>query len=263
MFNQGALSGWRMRRKFFYMIGAGALILGTFLLLFWSTIFPTPTCMDGRKNGGERGVDCGGKCARMCIADVTPLQVMWTRPLQVTDKVWSVVSMIENRNALASPNFAYTMSLYDETNMLIASKSNTIFIPALTRMPIFVGGFEVNGKVPKFASMTITNSGDWYTPPMQSQGLSMNVSNIEFTSGDTPRLTARITNNSLYTLTHVPVSAMLYDTASTLVGASETYIDSLDANKSATVFFTWPRPFTMPIGVKDVLPRVNPFTLTR
>ncbi len=56
-----------------------------------------PTCFDQKQNQDERGIDCGGICSIMCLADTKPLIPLWTRPIKITGDVFSVVSYIENQ----------------------------------------------------------------------------------------------------------------------------------------------------------------------
>lgn len=58
------LMTWALKRQIFYI---GILLLVIFIfgfLLISSSLNRTPSCTDGRKNGDETGVDCGGGDAR-------------------------------------------------------------------------------------------------------------------------------------------------------------------------------------------------------
>ena len=145
---------------------------------------------------------------------------------------------------------------------MIGEKKGSVFVPALTQLPIFAGGFEVGTKTPTYATLTFGNDSGWYMPPTQAERVKLTVNNATFGDMDTgPILTARIANNSLYLLERVPVSVLLYDASNTVIGASETIIDRLEAGKQETVVFTWQRPFEVPVVVKDIQPRFNPFSI--
>ena len=60
------------------MIKIIILIVIYSLYHFRDVISPAPTCFDGKANGLENGIDCGGNCNLMCTDEVKPLIVEWS-----------------------------------------------------------------------------------------------------------------------------------------------------------------------------------------
>ena len=57
--------------------GVVAIIAGYFV---YTVLFKVdPTCFDGKKNQDERGIDCGGVCALVCLADAKTVVPIWSR----------------------------------------------------------------------------------------------------------------------------------------------------------------------------------------
>jgi hypothetical protein len=93
---------WASRRQFQYIGGLVAFLAIIALIIAWPTITRKPTCTDGKQNGGENGVDCGGSCQKICNADVSEPIVLWSRAFPVTGNIYNLVSFVENRNKEAA-----------------------------------------------------------------------------------------------------------------------------------------------------------------
>ena len=59
-----------------------------------------PTCMDGKQNQDETGIDCGGICAMACMETVIgePIVIREVMVLPVENGVYDVVARIYNPN---------------------------------------------------------------------------------------------------------------------------------------------------------------------
>src|SRR3989344_3830217 len=87
---------WALKRQIFY-----TSVLCVFFLIFGFLVgYPylnkPPTCNDGKQNGDESGVDCGGLCLRACIGEVDIISILWSRAFQVVPGRYNAVAYIEN-----------------------------------------------------------------------------------------------------------------------------------------------------------------------
>ena len=57
----------------------GLLFLVSAIIAFsiiWPKINKPPTCFDGKKNGVETGIDCGGGCKLQCREQIEEVAIM-------------------------------------------------------------------------------------------------------------------------------------------------------------------------------------------
>jgi len=223
------------------------IVLPLFLLLY-----KAPTCTDGKRNGDELGIDCGGSCAILCSFEVLSPIVLWTRPFRVTDDVWSAVAYVENPNISSEArNVPYTFRLYDENNQLIVERKGVTFIPRNQRFAIFEGKISVSGRVPKSAQFTFDQEPVWTKATAAEPDIE--VTNKALMRADvSPRIEANLDNKSLQTVGNVEVTAIVYDGNNNAVAASRTYVNDLDPGANAQAVFTWPEPFVAKLDVCEV-----------
>jgi hypothetical protein len=89
------------------------------------------------------------------------------------------------------------------------------------------------------------------------------VENDDLTDLDSvPKLTATVRNATLENYIKVPVVAIIYDADGNILAASQTIIDSLGPEESASVYFSWPEPFSAAPVKREIIPRINPFIQT-
>lgn len=253
---------WSAQRKIIYL----AVALGLILILFFIFIFPrlrtTPTCFDGKQNGGEAGIDCGGNCALFCSATALDMSILWARPFKVIDGRYNVLALVENQNtdtALAS--IAYEFRLYDENNVFITRKTGTTYILPNNKTAIFEAGLDTGSRIATRAEFSFIEQPLWLQTPKLSKG-GFSVSSSDITLKDVfikPSLTATIKNNSKYDLFDFDVIAILYNQNNGVISASRTFIEQLNKDSDYTAFFTWQEGFSEePVRI-EILPQVNVF----
>jgi len=77
-----------------------------------------------------------------------------------------------------------------------------------------------------------------------------------------PTLSARIVNDSIYSLPEFDVITILYNASHNAISVSKTHKDGIPSNSTTPVFFTWPTAFSETPVVKDVLVQINPFVFS-
>ncbi len=238
---------WSVRRRAMYV---SALSFVVFLMVGIPTVlylYEPPSCVDGKRNQGEEGIDCGGPCVLLCPSDSLPFIVQWTQKFKVTDSLWSVAARIENPNQNSgAANVPYVFQLFDKGGVLLAQRHGFVSVRPRESLIIFEGGFYIE-RDPTHVSFSFT--ADPVFLKMDTTVPDVIVSN-RVLSGEEfrPRLEALVRNNALVTLQDVPVTAVVFDKRGNAIGASRTIIETLEANESAPVMFTWPQPFPVEIG---------------
>jgi len=248
---------WALKRRVLY----GTVVIGVLLLLvivpLWFIFNTKATCSDGVQNGTETGVDCGGACSLLCNASLREPQVLWARSLPVTDTVYSAIAFVENRNYGAEAFSAmYTFTGYDSRGAVVFTHTGNTYIPPRSSFPVFAGGIRLSGnKQPVRTTFEFTKKIEWHEISEDTKNAYSTLSIFNEKLSDpfgSPRLSARISNASPHPFSDVLVIALLKDKEGTVVGASQTIVDTIPADSFSDVVFTWPHPFDVPQGICSV-----------
>jgi hypothetical protein len=253
---------WALKRQILYVFIFVAFIF-TFAFLIISPNFKkAPTCIDGKQNGNETGVDCGGVCARACLLQVDAVSVLWARSFKVIPGRYNAVAYLENHNKNTAVNrISYRFRFADENNVYIGKREGTTFIPPSGKFAVFEPGIDIGNSTPVYTTFEFTQTPDWISVSQEKiNQLKVLVSDINLTALETsPVLSAKLKNNSLFTIPEVSVVVILYDKDRNAISASRTYIDSLKAEESKDITFTWREPLPLDIVAKEIIPLYNIF----
>ncbi len=253
---------WAFKRQFLYATIIIAFFLAILLYFLWPYITKAPTCTDGRQNGVETGVDCGGSCRRACIFEVDQLSVIWSRAFRVTDGRYNAVAYVENQNInTAIYKIKYRFRFADKDNIYIGSREGETFVPPSGKFAIFEPSVGVGNSVPVYTTFEFSEQPIWVKVPKEKiEQMKVVVSDIRLQDEDTmPKMSATIKNNSFFIIPELSVIALLYDDKGNVVNVSRTYLDSLKAEEVVSLNFTWPEPFSKSIFVKEIIPMYNIF----
>lgn len=255
---------WSSKRKLFYfsiVFGAIAIAL---VILIYPYFNKEPTCFDGKMNGSESGIDCGGVCEKVCTQEALQLVTLWARPFEVTPGKYNVMAYIENQNRESGiPSINYEFKLYDAENIFIGRTSGNTFIGSNDRTAIFAAGVEVGNRIPARATFQFTSYPTWLKVNREQRNALAVSAEDQLLSNpfDNPKLEAMIVNKTLTEMKNLDVYAILYDEDDNVMTASKTLIDVLPKNSKAPVVFTWPKPFSKRPTRIDIFPQVNVFEL--
>jgi len=234
---------WSQKRQLIILIGVFLVIgsiIGTYLFF---TLYEEPTCFDGKKNGDEKYVDCGGSCLQICGEDVESPIVLWTRSFKVVDGVYSAVAYIENANREAEVNLvSYKMTIYDNSGRVIIERTGLTSIPANKRFAVFEGNITVDGRIPSRVDFEFTENMFWQKSEEVRDGLMVRSKTLR-NEEVLPRIDAVIENDSIQLIEDIEVVAIVYDSLFNAVGASRTEIDRIMPDRTESIVFTWPAPF--------------------
>ena len=255
---------WATKRKLQYLGGLFGFILIVLFIVLYPVIFKKPTCFDGKQNGDEAGVDCGGSCMKMCLAKTSEPLVLWSRAFPVVGNFYNLAAYVENQNRnSAIENITYQFVVYDENNRMIGRREGQTFIPPNKQFAIFEPRFDAGLSKVKSVTFEFTGPFDWVKREPTLNNLRVHVDNVAMGEDKTsPSLSAVIKNESIYDLPSFDVIAILYDQNHNVINVSKTVKDGLDSSSSLPVFFTWPLALSSNPVVEDVLISINPFTVS-
>lgn len=245
---------WASRRRNLYLTTFGAISFITLALLsvlFFST---PPTCTDGKKNGTETGIDCGGSCARLCPNEASAPVVRWSRSFEVKPGLWSAVAYVENHNKSVGVRSArYAFKLFDAENVIVAIKEGETQLAPDSITAVFYANIPTGSRVPVRTFFEFTDDLTFERMAVVPSPLRVAQSRLE-NETSIPRLTAQLENATSGNLPAQLVTAIIYDVSGNAVGASQTILPAIPRGGVETAVFTWPQPFSGAPSRSEIVP---------
>lgn len=240
------MSQWAARRQLAIFIGIVALFGLIAFAILWPRISVDPTCNDGKQNGTESGVDCGGSCRLMCTDQVPESVILWSRAFNISEDVYSAVAQVENPNVLSlGLSRPYEFRFYDAENEFITRVIGYATLPPNQNITIFEGGIKTGNREIKRTTFSWLQVPVWYKVNKEIlDDYKVTVSDISITNeGTRPRLEAKIKNDGQTNLPSLSVIAVIYGQDGNAITASKTLSDTLPVGTESFVYFNWPSPF--------------------
>ena len=255
---------WALKRQIIYILIIILFFGGMGFLIAYPQFTKAPTCMDGKQNGDETGVDCGGGCAKACIDQVDDVSVLWSRVFRVVPGRYNAVAYLvnHNENTVAS-KINYRFRFADENNIYIGKRDGSTYVPPAGNFAVFEPAIDMGNSTPVFVSFEFTEIPDWtFFSETKVNQAKVLISNIKLINEDTaPKLSATVTNDSLFTIPDVNFIAILYDASRNAVSASSTYVDILNAEDVKNITYTWPEKFDAKVVAQEIIPIYNIFSV--
>lgn len=256
------MNSWSRRRKrIIFLIVFFTLLIVVGLPVYF-LFYRAPTCFDGKLNGSETGVDCGGSCQLLCTAESLPLITKGDpKVLRVTENLFETVVLVENPNASGEIYRAgYIFKLYDASSSVpVKIIEGETYVPKGTTFAVFQPPFSIeSGAVPTRTTFEwkqdtlIWRQNVKILPEVVSTDLRLS---RETTN---PRLDANLENLSLEDISNIDLVALISDGTGSVFAASKTFVDILPASTKVPVVFTWPRPFNGEAIDIDIIIRILP-----
>ncbi len=249
---------WSAKRKLI-IIFVLIVLFGTPLSFYLYKKLQRPaSCSDGIQNQDERGVDCGGICQIACFANVKQdPDIQWSRAYYVAKGAYNLVAYIQNPNIdyISQPT-KYVFKVYDDKNVLVATREGVVGIPTSKIFPIFEATIQTGEIIPKLVTFEFVEPVTW----IEYFGNKPELEVVEqrLLRADTqPKLDAKIVNKTLNSYKNVEVIAIIYNEEGNGVLSSRTYIDSIGDKGEADVVFTWPEPINFKPSKIEVIPNLS------
>ena len=244
---------WASQRRFAYISVILFVILVVFGIIGITVFYEAPTCFDGKHNGTEEGVDCGGECELICSLSAAQVEVLYSRSLPLANGIYSAVAVLENPNArAAAQNVPYVIKMRDSEGLLVAEETGAIDIPAQREVPIFVHRIDTGRRAPTRTDLSLTAEPVWVRvaeAPVEPQ--------IAIQSIEENRVTVRLVNSFFEPIEDLTAVAIVSDSAGNVIAASQTQVDYIGPNTDEDVVFTWPTPFVEDNVSVEVLVRTS------
>lgn len=235
---------WSQKKQFLFIVILGCALIFAISVFFISTR-SKPDCFNDKKDGTERGVDCGGSCRLLCVGEASAPLIYFVRALRIDTGVGGAVAYIENHNQTVGARRApYVFKLYDENNLLIAERHGEAFIPPRKVFALFEGQMFVGSRVLSRASFEFT------VPPrfeVMPEAPALEFRNKRFKVTNTASMVqVELVNPLLTAVTGITATALLFDGDGTVFAASATEVPYLSSNATVALTFTWPSRLEAP-----------------
>lgn len=251
---------WALKRQILYIMGLLIFLGAVSLYFLWPYITRPPTCFDGKQNGLESGVDCGGGCTRACSFEVDKLSVFWARSFEVVPGRYNAMAYIENQN----PNqiirsVKYRFRFADKDNLYIGQREGVTFIPPAGKFAVFEPAINLGNSVPVYTTFEFAELPVWENiDPSLVDQLNIVISDVELKDEDSlPKLSAKLRNNSLFIIPDLNAVAILYDDLNNALAVSSTYVPLLGRESSTNVNFTWRSAMPKKVLTQEIIPMFN------
>jgi hypothetical protein len=255
------ISRWSSRRKFLVSF---FIVLGVLILIgipVYLATRETPNCSNGKLDGDETGVDCGGSCQLLCTPEILPLVTKGdARLLKIATSTYEAVIVVQNPNATGSITRApYTFTIFNGASTKPAKviESDT-YVGRSSTFAIFAGPFTLDDASSYRAVFAFTPSLMWQKSSDPLPTLAITDTNLIVASTSAPRLEANLNNYGQSSMKNVEVVAILSDSAGNIIATGKTFVDEVAVGGREPLSFSWPSPFEREAVSVKILPHVLP-----
>lgn len=214
--------------------------------LFYSWLKPAPTCMDGKKNQNETGIDCGGTC-KACE------KTYQTQDLIIKEKAFvpsgqgeydAMIRISNPNNQIAGSSFSYVLKLKDANGSVLAERSGRNFILPVESKYIIETNLKT-GIVPAQIEVS-TSDAVWeeffgYERPelnIYSRQYALVSSGIGYSEAK-----GLLRNESPFDFNSVRINVVLRDAGGQPIAFNKTEMNTINAGEQRDFRLLWPVSF--------------------
>jgi hypothetical protein len=236
---------WAARRRFIILLIVGAIAVAFLAVVSIATFYKAPSCTDGVQNQAETGIDCGGPCPYLCVAEQQPPTVLFTKALSNGIGRTDVIASVENKNATAAAkNVPYRVTLYGSDQALIQEVTGTLDLPPGATIPVYIPGIDLGKQTAVRAFFSIAASAPkWFTLGANARSVPLVSNTKQSGTISAPRIEAILTNPTVTPFGNVQTIVIVHDKNGDVIAASQTVVSSIPAQGEATATFTWNSAF--------------------
>jgi hypothetical protein len=249
---------WEFKRKLLYALSFFIVVAAMVVFFMRGILFPAPTCFDGKQNGFEANVDCGGECQLMCQQDVNPLTIVWAKAVASGKDMYDLVALITNSNIdNASKVIGYSFDVYDASGSIVKTIKATTTAQLDGKFPIIVKGVRLSS-APVNTVATLSDTLH-YKVNESPTSPTVRVVARRYEPGQIPRVYVTIANTKRIDIKNLPVRVLLFDNNDNVYAVGQTEIPELPKEGEKEIIITWHDPLPLPPTRIGVYPIFNPF----
>jgi hypothetical protein len=251
----------KKKQKIMAVYGAVFLVL-VVLIVLWFT--PDPTCNDGKKNGVETGVDCGGLC-RPCEEEKSPREVAVQKTAFVVsgEGVYDLVVWINNPNEIyGARSIRGSFLLFGSGRKALGEiPTESFLLPRETKYIVSQGAIPIGGEPVESIEWKPADT-DWVDME-EITGIRMSVVDRkyeELTSGSGfSAVSGLLKNESTYDWNDVVISILLFDSSGNLLATHGTSRQTFRSEEKWDFRLIFPMRFPGEVTGVDMQVETNVF----
>ena len=213
------------------------LVVGVFV--YWNYdlfIKKKPTCFDGIKNGEEEGVDCGGKCEKICEFKALKVNLEWAKLFPVNDKgFYNLAALVKNPNFEYSVRLDYWMRYSNIDNVMIGEKRGSVKLAPLEEYLIFYPSLNYKNQKMNRVFFEKTKVHDLERAHEPEKKIIVNSKEI-IRKGDVFKVKVVLENTDYKPHHEIQVFAILLDEKGEVINVSRSYLEYIDAGQKKEVY---------------------------
>ncbi len=259
---------WRNRRKKAFIFGISLILLSLIFYKIYPYLNPAPTCFDGKLNGDEAGLDCGGSCELSCHSEIYPVEVKFSRAIKTEENLYDVVAIIQNRNSnkdIRDNKINYTFSIYDKAGSIIKKINGMSDMPVGQTFPVIIQNVQLDlensgNNISKIDTDIYFNSDEWIKvdPVFANNFFTVKSTNFEKNKNNISQLTIVLKNITKANFRNIPIRITLEDEKGNFIAVNETILKEISSLSEATISFSWRNVLPISDPKINVYPIISP-----
>lgn len=238
----------------------GVVVLG---IALYFVIIPEPTCLDGKRNQGEKGIDCGGPCfpcpEQPNLENLSVVSIEWVYD---RDDKYDAAVKIKNPNNLYGANkFDLKITFFSESGQqLKEQKLNSFILPGEEKY-VLSQGVALN-EAPADVKVEIASETWEKFDDYQKPDLIINSKRFDILSGgssDYAKAWGTLINNSRYDFETITIKVVLRDDRGKLLAENSHIMNTVRAKEQRDFFANFPHQFAGSVANVEVEPEVDVF----
>jgi len=222
-------------RKRATIIAVPAIVIFLIILIIVLITRPGPTCFDGKKNGEEEGIDCGGSCIPCGIKYAAPLKTdpNQTQLLPISATESEVVVKIQNNNDQYGAKFGYQINLINRLGDKVGQISGNSFIsPQSTK---YLVETKMNFKSSDISRLEVLFiNTEWFKSDKTASDLfeiyDKKTRLLEATESGYLEISGKLVNKTSHNFPSLNLFFVLYSKTGRLLHVAKTEISNIKAN---------------------------------
>ncbi|MFH1558977.1 MAG: hypothetical protein ABIC19_00445 [Patescibacteria group bacterium] len=219
----------------------GALFVAGFI--FW--LLNRPSCSDGKKNGDEQGIDCGGSCPRQCapMVNLNELKVEEETMIKDGERYDVAAKVINTNKTYGFYPLEYRVNLY-RASKLVASRQGSSYVMPGDMFYLIEAGIEYQG-TPDSMEIVVEKA-----EPVSFKGdnrpkFDILNQNYAYTRepGSFFETNFQIANRSKYDFLKVDLETVVKNASGEIIAVNRGNINELKSGEVRDFRFFWPGEF--------------------
>lgn len=235
------------------------LVISTSLYFLFK---PKPSCVDGKQNQNETGIDCGGVCAVACIEKIVGNDLLVREITFIpTDRgKYDIVAKIFNpNNDIGAASFQYSLFLRDANGKELTRVSGTNFILPQETKSLLAFNLEPE-QIPAKAVIELSNF-EWTRLREYRAKPELNIYSRRYIGKPDPSVfgavVATLVNESLYDFRKIQIKVVLRDASGAPLAANQSEMQTVTVGREQDIRIVFPQPFAGTVAQVDMEAEAN------